>query len=178
MTQIDEQILALIREAVDLEINGEKFYKRAAAVTENRDGKAMFERLSKEEAGHTDELGCIFAPIVGNEGWKVIVEEVKAKGGRSGLVDELDEAVRKRKKGELAGDSDALRIAMDMERRAIANFENLIQRTKDPKVREYAEKLADEERFHYDLLQSQMDSVENMGVWVDMGDFTPNMENA
>lgn len=177
MSQIDDQMLSLIREAVDLELNGEKFYRRAAQITDNENGKAMFERLAKEEVGHLEEVGRIFSAITGGDGWKTIVEEEMAKGARSKLVDELDNAVRARKKGELADDAEALRIGMDMERRAMKFFEDLIARTEDPKVREFAEKLAEEEQFHYDMLQTQMDSVENMGVWVDMGDFSPNMES-
>ena len=31
--------------------------------------------------------------------------------------------------------------------------------------------ICDEERFHYDLLQSQYDSVTNSGFWLDVSEF-------
>ena len=60
---------------------------------------------------------------------------------------------------------------MNMERRAIRLYEGLRDRTPDPKVRALAERLVDEERFHYDLLQAQADSLMNVGIWLDKPEF-------
>ena len=41
----------------------------------------------------------------------------------------------------------------------------------DAVAKEIFEKIADEERFHYDLLQAQYDSVTGSGFWLDSSEF-------
>ena len=41
----------------------------------------------------------------------------------------------------------------------------------DPVAKEILNQICDEERFHYDLLQAQYDSVTNDGFWLDSAEF-------
>ena len=75
MSHIEGHMTEVIREAIDLEINGKRFYERAAEVTENELGKHMFERLAKAEDGHMEEVGEIFTQMTGSEEWREIVEQ-------------------------------------------------------------------------------------------------------
>lgn len=169
---IDDHLAGLIRESIDLEISGKRFYEHAAEVTENEQGKKMFENLAKAEDGHMESAGRIFTQMLGNEDWREIAEQEAEKAPSSGIVDELKSAIdgwigNKKK----ADDIEALRMAMELERRAIKFFENLAAKSDDPKVHELAEKLADEERFHYDMLQAQHDNIMNVGFWLDDPEF-------
>ncbi|WP_177420825.1 ferritin-like domain-containing protein [endosymbiont of Lamellibrachia barhami] len=171
MVDIDDQMVELIKESIKLEISGKGFYERAAVVTEDELGKAMFIRLAKEEDGHLTVLEKIFTSITGGEDWRNIADREMQKKGPASVVDQLEAAIAKRgKDNKNANGAEALKIAMEMERKAIRFFEELVKKASNPKVRELAESLADEERFHYDLLQSQHDSVLNMGYWIDSTD--------
>ncbi|MCP4397611.1 MAG: ferritin family protein [bacterium] len=170
MPGIDDQMVRIIKESIQLEKNGKRFYERAASVTKDELGKATFQRLAKEEEGHMDVVEAIFTSVTGGEEWREVVGNEKHRLGSASVVDQLEAAVASRKGNDNANDAQALKIAMEMERKAIWFFEELIKMARNRKVRELAETLADEERFHYDLLQSQHDSVLNMGYWIDSTD--------
>ena len=172
MTLTDDQLVEVVREAIDLEVNGQRFYERATAVTRSKTGKKVFRRLAEEEVGHLDEIGRIFTALTGSGDWKKIAERRIAGDAPSTVVEQLEAAIAARG-GELESvdEAEALRLAMNMERRAIRLYEGLRDRTPDPKVRALAERLVDEERFHYDLLQAQADSLMNVGIWLDKPEF-------
>jgi rubrerythrin len=60
---------------------------------------------------------------------------------------------------------------MELELKAIYFFKNASAGSDDKTVKEIFEKIAEEERFHYDLLQAQFDSVTGSGFWLDSAEF-------
>ena len=56
-------------------------------------------------------------------------------------------------------------------RRVIRFLEDLAAHTADAAVVEVIRRLTDEERYRYDFLQGQLDSVLNVGVWLDAPEF-------
>ncbi|AGA89130.1 hypothetical protein Thimo_0258 [Thioflavicoccus mobilis 8321] len=172
MASIDAQTIEIVKKSIKLELAGKGFYERAAEVTEDDLGKAMFSRLAKEEDGHLVVIEKIFTSMAGGEQWRAIADEEMGKKGPAPLVDELEAAIAKRGgDSKHANGAAALKIAMEMERKAIGFFEDLTRKAKTPTARELAESLAEEERFHYDLLQYQYDNVLNMGFWLDSAEF-------
>jgi len=172
MSRISEQVAEIVREAIDLEANAKIFYELAATVTEHERGKAMFERLAREESGHMDEVGEIITALTGGEDWREAVDEDSHTVRPSAIVESFKETVAHwigNKK--TADETVALRMAMELERRAIHYFEGLARMSDDPKVHAMAERLVEEERYHYDLLQTQYDNILNVGVWVDGPEF-------
>ncbi len=172
MSGHDEHIVLLIREMVDLELNAKRFYEHAAKVTHNETGKKMFKRLALEEAGHIKDVGVIFASALGGDDWKEILQREVKNHAPSKLVAKFEEEVQEWGSENKADETEALRMAMDLERRAIKFFEDLSKKYVDnPAARKLAAKLADEEKFHYDMLQAQHDSVMNVGIWLDEAEF-------
>jgi len=171
MSQVDENLVEIIRDAIGLELNGQYFYRRAAEATAHPKGKQMFLRLAEEEEGHIDEVGALFMSLIGEKEWQRINAEEAANPRTSPVITQLEAAVQARGHSEVADDTQALRLAMDLERRAVSFFEGLEKNATDSLQIEMIRKLADEERFHYDFLQSQLDSVLNVGLWLDMPEF-------
>ena len=171
MTHQNEPLVAVARSALALEFNGEYFYQRAAEATQHPQGKAMFLQLAQQEGGHVEEIGHLFSSLIGASDWAQIVAEEAANPRISEVVQQLEIAVKARGHGEVADDTQALRLAMELERRAIKFFEGLRVHTTDPALLDMIRALADEERFHYDFLQAQLDSVLNVGVWLDGAEF-------
>ena len=60
---------------------------------------------------------------------------------------------------------------MQLEMDAIDFFQKAAAETDDPVARKIFQEIADEEKFHYDLLQAQYDSVTNSGFWLDGAEF-------
>jgi rubrerythrin len=164
---LGDDLVELIRSAVRLEIDGRSFYRQASAATAHPSGKRMFLRLAEEEQGHFAELGALLASLVGASEWQRIAAEEAASAEKSPVIAELESAIAARGHGTVADDTQALRVAMEIERRALSFFEGLKERASDPVQLALLSKLAEEERFHYDLLQAQLDSLLNVGIWLD-----------
>jgi rubrerythrin len=153
MARLSKPVKELIKEAIKLEINGKAFFNHAAELTENELGKKMFHRL--------------FSSIMKTDEWKKELEQEELKG-TSDVIEGLSSRM---KRAEGKSEIEALRIGMELEQKAIDFFKSCCEGTDDPVSREIFEKIADEERFHYDLLQAQYDSLTHSGFWLDSAEF-------
>ena len=167
MTEISDQVVNVIRGTIKLEINGRSFFNHAIEVTHNDLGKKMFRKLAQDETEHLDTFGKLFTALTGGEEWRKLVDSDEVKGD-SHLIDELNSRM---KKGERASELEAISIGMELERSAVDFFEKSARESSDPKAKEILEKICEEEKFHYELLQAQYDSVSNSGFWLDSAEF-------
>lgn len=167
MKDMSDQVINVVKEAIKLEINGRSFFDHAAEITQNELGKKMFKKLAQDEIEHLNTFGELFSSIIGGEGWKKFVEEEELRGEYS-LIDELTLKVEKEeKKGELG----AIRIGMELERKAIDFFEKSAKEASDATAKEIFRRICEEEKLHYDLLQAQYDYVTESGFWFDIAEF-------
>ncbi len=167
MTKISQDVKTLIQEAIKLEINGQAFFNQAAALTHNELGKKMFVRLAQEEVKHLEAFSRMFSEIIKSDEWKKQVRREELKGP-SAVIQELTDRM---KRAEGQSEIEALRIGMELETKAVDFFTKSAKSMDDPTAREIFEKIADEERFHYDLLLAQYDSVTGSGFWLDSAEF-------
>ena len=94
MKEISKQVEEAMKESIKLEINGRKFFDRAADVTENEKGKKMFRFLAAEEVKHMEVFGDLFSKILGGSDWRQYVPSAKLQG-ESPLVEKLKERIKK-----------------------------------------------------------------------------------
>ncbi|MDP2751880.1 MAG: ferritin family protein [Rhodocyclaceae bacterium] len=171
MSHVDDKVIELVRTALKLEYCGERLYRHWAEQTRNESGKAMFLQLAEMEKGHVEETHEIFASILGEDHWKSLVTEEIGCVHSSGIVAEIEAVVASRGHTEVADDIQALRMAMELERRAIHVFKEMADHTQNSEVIEMIGKVIEEEAFHYDNLQAQLDSLLNVGIWLDKPEF-------
>jgi len=171
MTHIDDKIIELARTALSFEYGEEHFYRHAAEMTKNPSGKAMFLRLANEEPGRMEDMHTLFSAVIGNDVWQQLAVEEAANAHPSKVIAEMEAAVAKRGMGSVADDTQALRMAMELERRIIHLFKDMSEHTGDSDVIKLIEKMIQEEVYQYDVLQAQMDSVLNVGIWLDEPEF-------
>jgi rubrerythrin len=167
MSKISKDIENAIRDAIILEINGRKFFNHAAEVTHHPKGKKMFQHLAEEEVKHLETFSKMFNEILGGSDWKkdLIPDDVS---GEAPLVEKLKESM---KNEEGKGDVEALRIGMELERNAITFFQEAAAATDDPVAKKIFLEISEEEKFHFDLLQAQYDSVTGSGFWLGSAEF-------
>ncbi len=127
----------------------------------------MFRRLAEEEVKHLETFSNMFSSILKGEDWKKHIKKEELEG-ESDLIEELRASVQ-REEGK--GEIEALRLGMDLEKKAIELFQKSAEEIDDPVAKEMFQKICDEERFHYDLLQSQYDSLTHSGFWLDSAEF-------
>ena len=171
MTHIDDRVIELARTALSFEYGEEHFYRHAAEMTQNPRGKAMFLRLAKEEPGHMDDMHRLFSAIIGKDEWQRLAAEEAANAHPSKVIAEMEAAVANRGMIAVADDTQALRMAMELERRVIHLLKDMADHTQDPAIIELIGKMIMDECSQYDALQAQLDSVLNVGLWLDIPEF-------
>lgn len=171
MSQINEKVVELVRLALSLELNGEHFYRHAATMTEHPKGKEMFLRLADQEKARRAEIRDIFSSLIGEHEWQRISAEEDTHARRSDVVAQLEAAFAARGHAAVADDAQALRLALELERRTIHFYGEVEKHTSDAETLRALRELIDDERYHYDFLQGQLDSVQNVGVWLDGPEF-------
>jgi rubrerythrin len=167
MSKISKDTENAIRDAIILEINGRKFFNHAAEVTNHPKGKKMFLHLAEEEVKHLETFSKMFNEVLGGSDWKkeLIPDDVS---GEAPLVEKLKESMKlEDRKGEV----EALRIGMELERDAITFFQEAAAAADDPVAKKIFLEISEEEKFHFDLLQAQYDSVTGSGFWLGSAEF-------
>ena len=167
MVAISQQVKEAIKGAILLEVNGRKFFNHAADVTQHESGKKMFRFLAEEEVKHLKTFTELFGQILGSKDWRKHLSSHELEG-EAPLVEKLKERM-KREEGK--GETEALSIGMQLEMDAINFFQNAASETDDPVAKKIFTDICDEEKFHYDLLQAQHDSVTKSGFWLDSAEF-------
>ena len=167
MGEISIQVENAVKEAIKMEINGRDFYNHAAEVTHNELGKKMFQKLAQEEIKHIETFSRLISSILKGEDWKRYIRDDELKG-KSSLVEELASRI---KHAEGKSEIEALSIAMELEEKGIEFYQRSAGEVDDPQAKEIFKEMCEEEKFHYDLLQAQHDSLTNSGFWFDSAEF-------
>ena len=167
MEEMSKQVENAIKEAICLEVNGRNFFNHAAEITHNELGKKMFHKLAAEETKHIQAFSKLFSEILKETDWKKFVRDEELKG-ESSLIEKLKERM---KGAEGKSETQALSIGMELEENAIRFFQKAAEEVADPVAKEIFLSISEEEKFHYDLLQAQHDSLTNSGFWLDSAEF-------
>jgi rubrerythrin len=168
MDNINKEVIGIVREAIKLEINGRGFFNYAAEATDNKLGKKMFTKLANDEIEHLKVFSELFSSYLGSDDWKKFVNQEEKNS--SEIIEQLKSRVNSQKEKK-SGELEAIRIGMELERKAIDFFESSANSTQDEKTKDICNRIANEEKLHYDLLQLQLDSVTNSGFWFDVADY-------
>ena len=153
--------------AIQLEIDGRNFFLKAVEMSHNELGKKMFQKLADDELRHLTDFKKIFSPIIEGEDWDKLVKNETSRT----ISPVIKELTSRLEKAGRASEIEAIKIGMELERKAIHFFEEFNKELDNAQMKEIVLNICDEERFHYDLLQSQYDSVTNSGFWLDVGEF-------
>jgi rubrerythrin len=167
MQSISREVENAIKGAIKLEIDGKNFFIHAAEVTASELGKKMFQFLAAEEVKHLETFGRLFSSILKGEDWKKFAEG-RELSGEAPLIKKLKENM---KRSESKGEIEALRVGMELEKNAIEFFRKASEDAADPAAAKIFHEISEEEKFHYDLLQAQYDSVTKSGIWLGSAEF-------
>ena len=137
-----------LRMAIATERSGLEFYTRAAALTKDRRGRTVFQKLAAEEREHLGTLQKRYADLAASD------PQLESrptflffKGAASGLFAAGAEELRKG-----VNDQQALLIGIRCERGSHQFFKRYGERFEDSEGKQVFLEFADEERAHHDLL--------------------------
>jgi rubrerythrin len=150
MSEAGKTVLDALMRGMEIEKETFDFYTRAEQKTFNPEGKRVFRWLAKCEEAHYLKLSELYKALDRGEHWVFYAGstiELEPEGTGTGVGFETD-------------DLEALRLAMDVEKRGIAYFEELLTQTTDPDGRNIVETLRREEEEHLRIISEKLDELE------------------
>jgi len=163
------KVLEVIEAGIELEKKGLINYLNFAHNCKNLVGKNVFIQLAKDEYQHMRILENLKKKYL--EGTVFEMPELP-KALSSKLEDVLVKPEHKEQtlKADLS-DLDALKMALDFEKRASDMFNQLAEAAEDEETKELARNLSKWEATHYDLIQAEIDSITNTGFFMGLRGF-------
>ncbi len=156
--------LSVLRQAMGNELEGRALYLEAVERTEDELGQRMFRSLAQDEEGHLQILQVEYGAITGTGRWLDLEATQREEPDPSLRFFPQEEAIE-RLIPEDASDLDALKIAMDFERRGYRLYEKAAAETSDPTAQAVFRFLVEEESRHFALLDNAHDYLANQGIW-------------
>lgn len=146
MSEAGKSVLDALMRGMEIEKETFDFYTRAEQKTFNPEGKRIFRWLAKSEESHYLKLSELYKALDEGGRW------VFYGGSTISLEPEGENAGV----GFDTGDVEALRLAMDVEKKGIAYFEDLLAETTDPDGRGMIETLRREEEEHLRVIAEKL----------------------
>ena len=139
MSENRKEILDAIMRALEIEKETFDYYTRAEQKTFDPGGKRIFRWLAKTEEVHYLKLSELYSSLEEGGRWVFY-------GGST--IDLEKEEPGERGVGFTTSDLEALEIGMDIEKKGIAYYDELAQKSGDAAGREMLQRLRDEEAEH------------------------------
>jgi len=164
MSQDSSTGLAVLKEAIRNELDGQAMYLQAAERTKDELGQAMFRSFANEEEQHIHVLQVQYAEVNESGEWADI-DAARKTPRDPGLVlfppeQEIREIIPKG-----TSDLEALQIAKDFENRAVRMYEQAASEADNPTAEAFYHQLSEWEGTHYELLDNSYDYLANKGEW-------------
>lgn len=149
--------------AIQMEMDGIKFYSDLAARTNHPMGKAMFKSFAEDERLHAKRLKALLS----SQKEPVQTKEQREINPRERLITIFQNvnAELKRKAGVDANDIDAVKLAMGIEEDGVKFYEQAAKESQDKMDGDTYRFLAGEEKMHFSLLKNTLEYLENKELW-------------
>jgi rubrerythrin len=150
MSEAGKTVLDALLRGMEIEKETFDFYTRAEQKTFNPEGKRVFRWLAKSEEAHYLKLTELYHALNQGGPWVFYggsTITLEPRGTEAGV-------------GFETGDLEALRLAMDVEKKGIAYFDELLTHTADPEGRSMVETLRREEEEHLRVITEKLRQLE------------------
>lgn len=164
-----EAMIQAVKDAVMVEIKGQQLYDHAAKKTEDPAARKMFEMLARDEDAHVKILTSQYKALMeeGNLDLGGIDPAEVDYGSHEVVNDDFKRSIKRRGTFEMA----VIGIGCDLEKKAIAYYEEQSRNAKDEKLGKIFDSLAEWERGHLRQLV-ELEKVYQDSYWADQG-FAP-----
>jgi len=169
MDKATKRIAEGLLKAIQLEVDGQHFYRMAAKSTTDPKGREVFERLAREEEEHEYFLKTQYKSILETGAPN---EEVKLgpQADLSGASPIFSDQIQARLQ-DAHYEMSALSIGIQLELTSIKLYRGEVEAITDPTVKSFYTKLAEWESGHHNALLRQQEMLKE-DYW-QAGDFYP-----
>ena len=164
MTQEQENTLAALKKAIQMEIDGKEFYRKASRESNNEIGKKLLETLSKEEDFHRRKFEEIYAGFEKKMGWPTSEIEADSTNPLKTIFSEMTAEIST-KKETLQTEIDTVQKAMDMENASRDFYTRQRENSVHEVEKQFYDKIADEERKHFMALLDYFEYLKDPAAW-------------
>lgn len=153
--------------AIQLEREGQAFYKKAAARTLSEKGRAMFLSLADDEKRHEQILERQCNALTENQCFADIPEMGAVSADWDAPIFPKDASIFEKVVRGDASDVDALLFAIQAENKSFELYRKLAKETDDAAGQAMFRWLASVERGHFNQLMLNYESLLSSGAWAD-----------
>ena len=173
MQNAENPVLTVLKNAVQMEIEGKEFFENAAARMKHPRAKDMFTSLVKQEQRHVDVLTAEYSRISDGKSWAPL-EEMKSTASSYPRLSVFQDGDIKRaiKVRPDAGELEVLKIGIEVEQKSIEYYRNAGSASDDAKAREVFNWLVGEEAGHLTILNAEYDNRARSGYYYDNMEFS------
>ena len=164
MVTEQDKTLDILKIAIQMEIDGKKFYLKASQESSNELGKKLLESLADEEDIHRQKFGEIYEAIQSKKTWPKT--DFKPDGGirlRTIFARTTEETSSDIKAS--ATELDAVQTAMDMENKTYDFYQTQLENATHYAEREFYEALAFQEKEHHLILLDYYEFLKDPAAW-------------
>ena len=150
--------------AIQLEVDGKKFYQQASQKSGNKLSKDLFKTLAIEEDSHRKKFEEIYEALKGSQDWPD-VKPLSGKGKRieSIFTEAIKELGNKIKVAE--SEVDAIKASMDMEIKTYEFYRSRSEQSTIPLEKQFYQAMAAEERGHHFVLLDAYEYLTDPAGW-------------
>ncbi|MAG14653.1 MAG: hypothetical protein CL874_02055 [Dehalococcoidales bacterium] len=164
MTAEQARTLEALQIAIQMEINGQKYYRKASQESSNELGKKLLESLAAEEDIHRRKFEEIYNAIRNQKAWPVTdFQPDKGRRLRSVFARIAEETGTWVKMGDT--ELQAVQTAMDMEKRSHDFYQGQRKEATHDAERGFYETVAAEEREHHIVLLDYYEFLKDPVGW-------------
>jgi rubrerythrin len=164
MDKEQKQTLAALQTAIQMEIDGKKFYQRLSNTGGNVAGRQLFAALAEEEDRHLDNFEQIYRSIEANQGWP----EIKLGASQAGTTTTILSNPPVGNIGSTASELKSVEKAMQMENKTLDYYLEQAAGATYPLEKQYYEAVAGQERIHHAVLLDYYEFLKDPAQWFTM----------
>ncbi|MFZ5915339.1 MAG: ferritin-like domain-containing protein [Chloroflexota bacterium] len=146
MTTKTENVLALLQAAMQNELEGENFYRQAAADSRQARARSLFEWLAEQEVDHFRRVKLEHDALAAGKGWQGV-------SPAEGLtIFASDEQTIAEELAEISSEAAAFKLAREFEEKSYDIYQQAAGVVQDERGQAILQQLAEEERRHLELV--------------------------
>jgi rubrerythrin len=153
----------VLRNAVEMEIQGKAFYEKAAGKMTNQTGKDMFLRLVEQERVHADILEDQLNIYVHDKAWASL-DKLKADASAPKISVFDDKDIKEIEVGPNAGELDVIKLGIEVEKKSVDYYRAAGNDLRDKNAKDIFNWLVAQETGHLTILRTEYDRRTKSGL--------------
>ncbi len=173
--EVVQQLLSVVKDAMELERRGHAFYLQAAEMTANPTGKGIFLTLARDELDHLSYLDEVFRSLVRSGTMPAYLPEPSEAASLRPPSHPTVFPSPKEAADEVqatTGEMDALKRGMQAEQDSIALYGQALASATTPEEKRLFGTLVAVEEGHLAILQGEYDYIAKTGFWFGYQEFS------